>query len=140
MTDYLKIALSQVGQYEHKEGDNPEILKYFMQQKNSEFTDEIPWCAAFVNWILSSAGYEYSGLLQARSYLSTGYKVENPQIGDIVVLYIGDRDSWKGHVGFYINQVGENIYILGGNQSDQVSIAPYHVSQLLGYRRVRKII
>lgn len=138
--EYLNIALTQIGAYEYKNGDNPEIIKYFMNNKNSDYTDEIPWCAAFVNWCLSSGGFEYSGLLQARSYLNVGYHVPHPQLGDVAIFWRGDKHSWKGHVGFYINKVGHDIYILGGNQSDAVSIAPYHESQLIDFRRVRKIV
>lgn len=140
LPEYMDIALSQIGSYEFKDGDNPEIMKYFMGKLNEGGKDEIPWCAAFMNWCLSSGGYEYSGLLQARSNLTLGYHVTYPKIGDIAVFWRGDRQSWKGHVGFYINQVGEDIYILGGNQSDRVSIAPYSAKQLLGFRRVRRLI
>ena len=41
-----------------------------------------------------------------------------------------------GHAGFYAGVEGEDILVLGGNQSDSVSISHYAKSDLLGVRRL----
>ena len=120
--------------------DNPEVIKLFdeLYFDGKVLKDETAWCAAFANTILKRAGLPYQKTLNARSFLTLGKQVQDPQLGDIVVLWRESRNSWKGHVGFYINQTEKHIYILGGNQGNQVKISAYPKHRLLQYRRVEK--
>ena len=59
----------------------------------------------------------------------------DPEVGDIAVLWRNDQKGWQGHVGFFVRQDGSRIWLLGGNQSNEVNIQDYQGSQLLGYRR-----
>ena len=138
MNKLLEIALSQYGISEVAglEHDNPEIMKYF-EHFGGVYHDETAWCSAFVNWCAMTAGLEYSGQLNARSWLKVGVEVEYPVIGDIVVFWRESPQSWKGHVGIFISKIGDKIYTLGGNQNNSVCIKPYYESQLLGYRALR---
>jgi uncharacterized protein (TIGR02594 family) len=78
--------------------------------------------------------------LMARSFLQWGTPVAKEDIrpGDVVVFPRGNQ-GWQGHVGFFIKKhmVGNTEYwlILGGNQSNRVSIAPYAARRSLGIRR-----
>jgi uncharacterized protein (TIGR02594 family) len=103
------------------------------------------WCAAFVNSVLHESGIPGSESvsdvpLMARSFLQWGTLVakEDIQPGDIVIFPRGDK-GWQGHVGFYLQtHVKDNIeyyLILGGNQSNKVSIEMYRASQALDIRR-----
>jgi uncharacterized protein (TIGR02594 family) len=136
---HMELALSQYGIKEIVgEKDNPEVLKYF---KNlgfdaSSLKDETAWCSAFVNWVARESCLEYSGKLNARSWMDIGTEVLEPQLGDVVIFWRESPDSWKGHVAFYINDDDNYIYVLGGNQSNQVCIKPYAKRRLLTYRRV----
>ena len=98
--------------------------------------DETAWCSAFANWVCKKVGVPYSGKLNARSWLSVGVQVENPRQGDIVVLWRENPNSWKGHVGFYIRQTKNWVYVLGGNQNNAVNIQAYPKKRLLQFRRV----
>ncbi len=137
--EHLKKALSQ---YNIREivgkRDNPEVLKYFdaLGYKGSKLKDETAWCSAFVNWCCKEAGLPYSGKLTARSWLKVGMQVKKPKIGDIVIFWRESRQSWKGHVGFFIRETKNYIYVLGGNQSNKVCIKPYPKYRLLEYRRI----
>ena len=103
------------------------------------------WCAAFVNMVLleqqlpgSNTVSDYP--LMARSFLFWGDKVTGePQQGDIVIFERGNQ-GWQGHVAFYVSRtiVNGEVYfnVLGGNQSDSVSIEAYPVNKLLGIRRL----
>lgn len=103
------------------------------------------WCAAFVNMVLLEQQLPTSAKfsdypLMARSFLFWGNKVNGkPQQGDVMVFERGD-DGWQGHVAFYVSDTtinGELYYnVLGGNQSDSVSIEPYPASKLLSIRRI----
>ena len=139
MKCYINKAFSQFGIREIRgEKDNPEIIKYFdcIGFDGSKLKDETAWCSAFANWVCKESGANYSGKLNARSWLNVGTKIKDPEIGDIVVLWRESVDSWKGHVGFFINQTEDVIYILGGNQSNQVSIRSYPKERLLSYIKV----
>lgn len=118
--------------------DNPEVLKYFEATGHGSLKDETAWCSAFMNWIAKESGLEISGKLTARSWLNVGEKVDNPVIGDVVVLWRESRNSWKGHVGVYVGKDDRYIYILGGNQSNQVKVSAYSKVRLLQYRRLKK--
>jgi|SRR5210317_384152 len=116
---------------------NPEVLKYFSEIGHSWVTnDETAWCSAFANWVCKMTGKERSGKLTARSWLTVGVQVDKPALGDIVVLWRESPSSWKGHVGFFIRETQNWIYILGGNQQNQVKITAYPKNRLLQYRRV----
>lgn len=95
------------------------------------------WCAAFVNSALEQSGVQGTGKLNARSYLDWGQPVDQPMPGDVAVFSRGDPNGWQGHVGFFqgIDPATGKINVLGGNQSNMVSVAGYDPSTLLGYRR-----
>lgn len=115
----------------------PEILKYFSEIGAAWVKDdETAWCAAFVNWCLKSAKLKFSGALNARSFLTYGSATLTPKLGDIVVLWRINRDGPYGHVGFFVAQTHDRVYILGGNQGDAVNISAYDKTFLLGYRRI----
>lgn len=136
---HLNVAFSQYGQKEIAGiEDNKEIVKYFTQIgfDGEKLKDETAWCSAFANWVCLMADLPRSRALNARSWLNVGYHVDTPQIGDVVVFWRESRDSWKGHVAFFINKVGDQVYVLGGNQNNMVCIAPYNEIQVLDYRRL----
>jgi len=139
MRCYMNIAFNEFGIKEipGKE-DNPEVLKYFndLGFDGSKLKDETAWCSAFVNWVCKQNGAKYSGKLNARSWLNVGKITKTPEVGDIVVFWRGSPESWKGHVGFYINQDENYIYVLGGNQNNQVNIKGYNKNRLLSFRKI----
>lgn len=102
----------------------------------------VEWCAAFVNMVLlendlpqSNGKYPYL----ARNFLTWGSKVDTPQQGDVVVFKRGNS-GWQGHVAFYVSTTiindKEYYLVIGGNQSDEVNIEPYPVSNVLSIRRL----
>ncbi len=136
---HINLALSQFGIKEVVgKKDNPEVLKYFDEigYEGSKLKDETSWCSAFVNWVCKKSNLPYSGKLTARSWLKVGRKVEMPKLGDVVVFWRESPESWKGHVGFFIRETDNLVYVLGGNQSNQVKISAYPKYRLLQYRRL----
>ncbi len=142
-TILIHIALSQYGVTEEPGKEhNPVILNYFKEIGHTWVeSDETAWCSAYTNWVALRAACERSNQLTARSWLLVGIPVSIPQIGDIVVFWRESPDSWKGHVGFFIaySEDGQNIYVLGGNQNNQVCIKAYPVARLLGFRRLKML-
>ena len=137
--ELVKVAAGEYGVNEIP-GDksNPDINKYFDIIGHTWADDEVAWCSAFVNWVAKSTNHEYSGELTARSWLSKGHKVEQPEPGDLVIYWRESPASWKGHVGFFFNRVDSHIWTLGGNQDNMVKVTPYPDYRLLGFRRLEK--
>lgn len=135
---YMDIARSLVGTKEVAgSDDNPKIMEMYRTVGHSGIEhDEVAWCAAFVGFCLEKGGLRSTRALNARSYLTFGVKVElaDAKDGDIVVFERGNA-GWQGHVAFFISASATKIKVLGGNQSDAVSIASYPKSKLLGIRR-----
>lgn len=71
---------------------------------------------------------------QILSKLGQSIDVNNAKPGDVVVFWRGSKDSWKGHVAFYSHHDANNVYVLGGNQGNAVSIQAYPRSRLLDVR------
>ena len=122
------------------EDNNPTILRFFEEIGHSWVQSEsTAWCSAFINYLAKVNGYEWSGRLDARSWLNVGQSVVNPNPGDIVVFWRESIEDWRGHVGIFIRDDGKNIWTLGGNQSNSVCISSYSKERVLGYRMLSKI-
>ena len=134
----LDIALKEYGTLElvGKE-HNPRILQYFKEIGHSWVRDdETAWCAAFVNWCLMKAGLQHTGKLNARSFLEYGIPSASPKLGDLVVLWRIQKQGAYGHVGFYISETENTIFILAGNQTNGVNIQEHSKRYLLGFRKI----
>ena len=138
----LEIAFSQYGIKEVPGSvDNPEIIKYFnaLGFDGESLKDETAWCSASHNWIHKESGLPYTGKLNARSWMEIGVEILIPQLGDTVVFWRESKESWKGHVGIFINRIDDDIYVLGGNQSNKYCIKIYPAYRILGYRRIKEL-
>lgn len=138
--NHLKLATDFLKLQETPGADtNPlinDMFKALGYAKNNELT---AWCSAFVGWILKKSGHKYLATLRARDWLAypgTTKKLDELKQGDIVVIWRVSETGNLGHVGFYIDQDKENIYILGGNQSDEVNISPFKKMRFLGGKTV----
>ena len=134
----FNLAMGQFGQKAIPgASSNPIILKYFQDAGHPEILDDdIPWCAAFLNAMLERARLPTTGSLAARSFLQWGQPTTAPVLGDVAVFWRESPGSGLGHVGFVCAVFKDYVYILGGNQDNQVEIKPFLTSQLLGYRRL----
>jgi uncharacterized protein (TIGR02594 family) len=140
MKKVYDLARLEIGTYEWAEGSNPRIDAYFDDVGYPSMTDETAWCAAFTGAMLKRSGYPHTGKLTARSYLDWGKPVDlsKAQPGDVVVLWRGSPTGWQGHVGFFDRQDDGNVYLLGGNQRDQVNVSGYSVDRVLSVRRMER--
>lgn len=126
--------------------NNPLVLAMLKLDASWVEADAVPWCSAFVNFVCFLLETPRSRSLAARSWLTVGASVPltDARVGsDVVVLKRGagaqpgpEVLAAAGHVGFYAGQDAAHVLVLGGNQSDKVSIAPFKKSQILGIRRL----
>lgn len=108
---------------------SPRVLEY--HATTGRFTtDEVPWCASFVNWVLVNSGQAGTGSAVALSFRSYGTRLERPAYGSIAVISWG---GGKGHVGFVVGKQGSSIMLLGGNQSNSVCVSPFRSSAIVAY-------
>lgn len=108
--------------------------------------DDTPWCSAFTNYIAWLLRLPRSKSLAARSWLTVGTPVNIDQAKpgfDVVILTRGvdppgpEVLSAPGHVGFFAGlEQFRHVLLLGGNQDDQVMVAPYSATRVLGVRRL----
>lgn len=139
---WLEIAKLELGVKEYRgSADNQAVVKYLESvdalSQSAQRNDETPWCSAFVNWVMEQAGIQGTESAAARSWLSWGIPVDEPQEGCVVILSRGNPNGWQGHVGFFVDKTRKSapyIRLLGGNQRDQVSVASYDADRVLGYR------
>jgi uncharacterized protein (TIGR02594 family) len=125
---------------------NPQILVMLKLDMQWPEDDSVPWCSGFVNYVAWLLRLPRSKSLRARSWLTIGevLSLEDAEAGfDVVIFKRGSGDQpgpdvidAPGHVGFFAGVDGENILVLGGNQSDSVTIGSYSKSRLLGVRRI----
>ncbi|MFY0630527.1 MAG: TIGR02594 family protein [Flavobacteriaceae bacterium] len=138
----IKIALTQYGVQKNDESEiHPQIIEYFtvIGYTMTDFKKNNSWSSAFVNWVAKKSGYEYSGKLDARSWLGVGNSIDTPEWGDIVVLWKDIPENKDGYVGVFIKETRRYVYLLGGDQRNSVCIKAYPKSRVLDYRRLRKI-
>lgn len=134
------------------EKNNPVIMGFFKNLGHSWVqNDETSWCAAAIGSCAKDIGLEYSRKLDARSYRIVGAPYDPPEDGiswDPNVVCIHWRVSindWRGHVSHPIRWMKNenNIWVLGGNQSNQMKISPYPIegnnSGVLEFRKLRML-
>lgn len=137
---WMEIAWENVGVVETAgPGATSEIKAYFAAAGRPEIvSDEIPWCAAFVNACLSRAGIRLDVIpredrLLARKCLLLGTDIKEPRVGAICGLRRGS-DPAAGHVGFVVGWTATHVNLLGGNQANSVSIQAFSRELVIGYR------
>ncbi len=132
---WLAAAWRELGQKEIAgAGDNARIAAYFRDAGHPSVTnDETAWCAAFAGAMLERSGVRAAGSLRARSYLAWASSIDAPRLGAIAVLSRG-ADPALGHVGFLVGETDAGLVLLGGNQSNAVTVAVFERSRLLSLR------
>jgi len=93
--------------------------------------DETPWCGAFVAHCLSETGHPIPKFwMRAKAWAGWGTRLDSPATGCVVVF---ERQG-GGHVGFVVGRTAAgHLMVLGGNQGNKVSIAPFDRSRVVGY-------
>ena len=102
---------------------NPVIMAFFVATSiDKKYVyqrgDTVDWCAAFINWCLIRAGYEFTNSAMSGSFRKFGAQTTKPKPGDIVVFRkVGDAgDAGHGHVTLLIERTNGTLKVLGGNQ------------------------
>lgn len=117
--------------------NNPQIIKWagecFITGYNM---DSIPWCGLAMAVFAKRAGKTLpASPLWARDWAKWGDACE-PELGCVMVFV---REGGFGHVALYVGEDNDNYHVIGGNQSDSVSIVRISKSRLLASRASYKV-
>lgn len=93
--------------------------------------DETPWCGVFVAACVDAAGLPLpKNWMRAKAWAEWGSRLSSPVPGCIVVF---ERQG-GGHVGFVVGRTAQgHLMVLGGNQGNKVSIAPFDTGRVVAY-------
>lgn len=97
---------------------------------------KVAWCGAFVRTVFKMWNPSIEipkNPLGARNWMKFGVACK-PQLGAVLVFWRGSRKGWKGHVGFYVGETAHHYLVLGGNQSNAVTVSKIAKTRLLGAR------
>jgi uncharacterized protein (TIGR02594 family) len=138
---WLSIARGELGVHETPGPAATErVLEYHAATTLRASSDEVPWCSAFACWCMERAGFRSTRSASARSWLTWRYPLAELRPGCVVVLSRGDASLGQGHVGFFAGYsrlfvMGpRRLLLLGGNQGNAVSLAPYPQTRVIGMR------
>lgn len=115
--------------------DNPTILGWAKELglANVYNDDAIPWCGLFMAVVAKRAGRPVvESPLWARNWAKFGIPADRAQLGDILVFR---RAQSSGHVGLYVGEDYGAFHVLGGNQSDGVTITRIARDRCIAIRR-----
>lgn len=133
-------ALALHGAEEYAGGaDNPVILGWARECGVADVYrhDSTAWCGLFMGVVARRAGWadqSPKAILWARSWAGFGVAADQPSLGDVMVF----ARQGGGHVALYVGESADSWFILGGNQSDRVSItARAKASGMIAVRRPR---
>lgn len=115
-------------------GDSPDIMAWAREVGvQATFKHDItPWCGLFLALTAKRAGKPVPVTpLWARSWASWGSPSPRAALGDVLVF----RRDGGGHGGLYIGEDATTYYVLGGNQSDAVTITRIQKSRCIAVRR-----
>jgi uncharacterized protein (TIGR02594 family) len=115
---------------------NPTIMNWATDLEVPYDSDETPWCGLFAGHCFQVGAPDDpmpAGLLSARAWLRYGKPVV-AQLGAALVFWRGSVNGWQGHIGFYWAEDATHFHVLGGNQSNTVSMARVDKLRLLGAR------
>jgi uncharacterized protein (TIGR02594 family) len=125
MTDapaWYQAALKEIGVHEIPENRGPDVRRYIGLAHCGVEGD--PWCAIFANAMLESVGVKGTRSASSQSFRHSPdfAKLDGPSLGAIAVFWRVSPTAGVGHVGFYAGERGGLVWILGGNEADQVQI------------------
>lgn len=131
--EWLRIARGHLGLAEIPGRETaPTIRRWLLDLKAWWSDDEAPWCGvALAAWMRAAGLTVPAAWYRAKSWASWGIPLGRPAPGAVVVF----ERSGGGHVGLIVGRdLRGRLLVLGGNQGNRVSIAPFDVSRVIAIR------
>ena len=129
---WYSIAKSKMGLVETR--DKKELMAFLKSDGNTlGDPSKLPWCGDFVQTCVALALPDEAlpaNPYYALNWMKFGRALSAPHLGAVAVFH----RTGGGHVGFVAGHDANYVHVLGGNQSNSVSIARVAKSRLEGYR------
>ncbi|MEM6336045.1 MAG: TIGR02594 family protein, partial [Bacteroidota bacterium] len=128
---YMHVAQQEAGVKEVPgRGNNPRVVEYHMRTVNIPWPDKDPWCASFINWVITEAGGQpNTASMPARAESWTRNpnvtEIDGPAMGAVMFQPARSGDPGSGHVTFVVAATEKYIFGYGGNQGDQVKVSRF---------------
>jgi uncharacterized protein (TIGR02594 family) len=120
----------------HEVRNHSRLSKWFSASVAWIDPREIAWCGAFVATCHRKADPKVAlpeNPLGARNWGEWGESTD-PVFGATLVFWRIRKTHWAGHVGFYHGEDDSHFHVLGGNQSNAVTVTRIAKDRLLASR------
>lgn len=133
---WMAVARANLGLNETR--DNA-ALRRFLSSDKATLGDpsKLPWCGDFVETCmkLGLPGEPFTGKVGENPYFARNWLTfGRPTVAVYGAVVVFERGPVNGHVAFAVGQDDAAFYVLGGNQSDAVTIARISKTRAIGFR------
>lgn len=133
---WVALGLAEIGVVEDTRParSHQRIEQYHAVTRGGRADDAVPWCSSFVAFVFEQAGIVSTRSKMAASWSTWGEAVA-PRLGAVAVFGKTDLDAGgTGHVGIALGVSSGEVYVLGGNQRNRVSVATRRVRDVVAWR------
>ncbi len=121
------------------ETKNRSLLMAWLRSDGKTLGDpaRLPWCGDAVETAIHLTLPNEPRLANpymARNWMKFGRPLATPAIGAVLVFWRGARNGISGHVGLYAGEDAGALHVMGGNQSNAITVARLGRDRLLGIR------
>ena len=130
---WLTYARSELGTAEIPGPQTSTKIRSWLTSLKAWWTDdETPWCGTFIANVMQRSNVALpKHWYRAKAWLDWGQPIAEPVVGCVVIF----ERTGGGHVGLVVGKdLTGRLLVLGGNQGNKVSIAPFDRSRVVGYR------
>lgn len=109
----------------HEGRDFDELYRWLKSAGISVNPKTTPWCGDAVETAILRALPDEplpSNPAASINWLPFGTELKAPSYGAVLIFWRGKPDGWQGHIGFYVGEDSTHYHVLGGNQSDRISV------------------
>ncbi|MGW8190171.1 TIGR02594 family protein [Sphingomonas hankookensis] len=125
---WLKAARAKLGTREAPgAANNPTIMGWAKRLGTKALgiaynADSVPWCGVFVAACMQEAGLPTAPIaVRASAWAGYGISLPRHRLAPGAILVF--QRPGGGHVAFYVGEDDNAYHVLGGNQSDNVTVA-----------------
>ena len=134
--EHIHIARSYLGLSEIGATNKHPTIDAWAKALSGKWLIGQPWCGMFCAQVFKEAGLEHKipkDFFRAKEWENAGTRLTKPAYGCVVTF---TRDG-GGHVGFVVGKTKTGMLkVLGGNQSNAVTIQDFDPKRVTSYRWV----
>lgn len=139
MAEWLPLARSFIGLREIPGAAHNATIKGWLRRLGAWWQDdETPWCGVFVGFVMRESGFDVPRYyMRAKAWAEWGANLRTDRLSPGAILVFSREGG--GHVGFYVGEDASAYHVLGGNQSNAVTIMRIAKSRLTASRWPRGV-